>query len=105
MYFSQHYQSLKRLLIGLFLHGFNQMLSYSLSVALSKVTFVVYYKTGSPVSVQEKPEQPHPAESSQNQSPETGDHTPLSFWIILLLLSSAGVLAAAYIKCLRPKGS
>ena len=62
-------------------------------------------KTGSPVSVQEKPEQPHPAESSQNQSPETGDHTPLSFWIILLLLSSAGVLAAAYIKCLRPKGS
>ena len=53
-------------------------------------------KTGSPVSVQEKPEQPHPAESSQNQSPETGDHTPLSFWITLLLLSSAGVFAAAY---------
>ena len=53
-------------------------------------------KTGSPVSVQEKPEQPHPAESSQNQSPETGDNTPLSFWIILLLLSSAGVFVAAY---------
>ena len=43
MYFSQHYQSLKRLLIGLFLHGFNQMLSYGLSAALSKVIFVVYY--------------------------------------------------------------
>ena len=40
-------------------------------------------------------QQPRSGEKLQNESPETGDDTPLLFWLSLLLLSSAAAFAAA----------